>query len=387
VHDVVVTLVHGTFARRASWTKDSSQLSRALRQAHFEIETFRWSASNSHHARLAAGNELSEHLIAQARRCPGALQVVIAHSHGGNVALYAARELQLADNHEGVRVITLATPFLHVREKRLPQLMIISWMLIGLLCLVSGAVIIPLTGGIPGSRPATSLPIMGLGVVFFMHAFLVFRAAFRGGWRLNPDDLSRWVEEWIPRWLEELHSPSMNVDQLMVVRASGDEATSVLIAGQFFALITTWLTTASRWRGWYALPVLAYIGCYIVIPDIEAASNALLLLLFVIVAVAGVPLFIATSLVMTASLTFGWDSPLASLFAFMSAESTPPGSVHVIQLQPSPKPGATDSGQRRKRRLVHSSLYDDPQVIHHVLTGIRAWRDDVASRHGTDADG
>jgi hypothetical protein len=139
-------------------------------------------------------------------------------------------------------------------------------------------------------------------------------------------------------------------------------------------LLTTWLTAVSRWRGWYALPVLAYILCYAFIPDVEAASNALILLLFVIVTVGGLPLFIAAFFLMTASLAFGWDGPFACLFAFMSAESTPPGNVNVIQLQPPSRVGIADSDQRRKRQLIHSSLYGHPEVICHILRGIHDWQ-------------
>jgi hypothetical protein len=382
VCEVLVTLVHGTrllrFARRASWTKASSPLSQALKQAHFEPRPFRWSGRNSHYARLHAGHELSEQLLDQARQHPGAQQIVIGHSHGGNVALYAVRELQSLDNHEWVRVITLATPFIHVRKRRLPPLMLACWSMVGLVSLVSSVTIIPLTGGFPEPNLLDSVPIVAVAVMYSIYELLVIRAVFRGGWRPNRGNLYQWLEEWTPQWLADLHSPNMDGDRLMVVRASGDEATSVLIAGQFFSLLTTWLTAVSRWPGWIAIPILAGIGFYIYNPNIEANSAFFLLMIIAFFVVAAIPLFIATWLVMTASLAFGSDGPLASMFAFMSAESTPPGRISVIQLEPLPERGMMHGGLRRKRRLAHSSLYDDAQVIDHVITAIRAWRDNFA---------
>jgi hypothetical protein len=77
-----------------------------------------WSGANSVHARDCAARELSEQLRKDLRD-PDATAVIVAHSHGGNVALRALQHLEsMADR---IRVVTLATPFLRVFARRSSQ--------------------------------------------------------------------------------------------------------------------------------------------------------------------------------------------------------------------------------------------------------------------------
>ncbi len=120
----VVTLVHGTFAREAGWVKDGSALRNSLARignVHFDV--FHWTGHNSHTARLAAGRDLARHLDGLADRLPDAKRVVIAHSHGGNVAIYAASQVERPNSL--AHLACLATPFLRCEPLRNP----IRWML------------------------------------------------------------------------------------------------------------------------------------------------------------------------------------------------------------------------------------------------------------------
>src|SRR5262249_8221491 len=71
--------------------------------------------ANSVHARDRAASELSEELRKDLQD-PNATAVIIAHSHGGNVALRALQDLESMAGR--IRVITLATPFLRVVARR-----------------------------------------------------------------------------------------------------------------------------------------------------------------------------------------------------------------------------------------------------------------------------
>ena len=67
---VVITLVHGTFASGAPWTRpDSALRSRwpgtTERPVCFSV--FEWSGGNSHRDRVAASGDLAEHLLASGR--------------------------------------------------------------------------------------------------------------------------------------------------------------------------------------------------------------------------------------------------------------------------------------------------------------------------------
>lgn len=126
----VVTLVHGTFAKHAPWMRDGSELCTELRKElqGTVLRRFCWSGGNSHAARLQAGDDLAKYLLTVKKDFPEAQHFVIAHSHGGNVALYAMEktspDAKLGEDVAGI--VTLATPFITLRKRQLPRFVIPS---------------------------------------------------------------------------------------------------------------------------------------------------------------------------------------------------------------------------------------------------------------------
>lgn len=117
----VVHTVHGTWGRTSEWTAPTSPLSRAIVRTlpgPARIEPLKWSGKNQVGARERAVRELRDHLRRKFQEFPNAEHFVVAHSHGGNVALMAAAEPDIAQRLSGVA--TLSTPFLSsdVREVR-----------------------------------------------------------------------------------------------------------------------------------------------------------------------------------------------------------------------------------------------------------------------------
>jgi pimeloyl-ACP methyl ester carboxylesterase len=132
-----IFLVHGTWGRgffpkhrersqrknkRWFWFEEGSQFRTGLVAAlkseslDWPIRSFLWSGANSVHARDCAARKLSDQLREELQDNPDARAVIIAHSHGGNVAL---RALQFLDSMAGrIRIVTLATPFLRVVARR-----------------------------------------------------------------------------------------------------------------------------------------------------------------------------------------------------------------------------------------------------------------------------
>jgi hypothetical protein len=136
VPELTVTLIHGTFARGASWTQAGSPLWQDLESRFGRaavIDRFDWSGENSAFARLEASLELVEHLNKLRERFPTAKRYLVAHSHAGNVALYAAEQTRV----DGVA--SLATPFLHasLRDKSLISEKAIQGGLFGTACLIT----------------------------------------------------------------------------------------------------------------------------------------------------------------------------------------------------------------------------------------------------------
>ncbi len=113
--DYMITLIHGTFARNAAWTRDGSLLRKAiadrLAPATVEFASFHWSGGNSHRDRIRGGLALRRFLREQVKAYPDSRRFLIAHSHGGNVALYGLRRLRPRLTVKGVAC--LGTPFIH----------------------------------------------------------------------------------------------------------------------------------------------------------------------------------------------------------------------------------------------------------------------------------
>ena len=129
-----LTLVHGTFAGQAGWVRDGEseegfrrrllvELRRALgdRFGRYELcfeDRFTWGApgwkrfwkDNTMQARLNGADELAGWL----KRLPdtaGDRHYLVAHSHGGNVAMYALRDPEARGRVDGLAC--LAVPFLY----------------------------------------------------------------------------------------------------------------------------------------------------------------------------------------------------------------------------------------------------------------------------------
>lgn len=124
----IVTLVHGTFAPDAEWTKPGSELRRTIEASlgqSVAFQTFAWSGRNTHAARLAAGTEFAEFIRGLVSNYPASEHFIIAHSHGGNVALYGLRDETLLRHISGV--VCLATPFIRTVPRNLAASAITMW--------------------------------------------------------------------------------------------------------------------------------------------------------------------------------------------------------------------------------------------------------------------
>jgi hypothetical protein len=120
IERVCCVLVHGTRVlpfKHAIWTKHGSLLAEYLakRFPDAHLAEFRWSGAPTQASRQKWACALARQLNDLRREYDRLF--VIGHSHGGNVGL-AAIQLLRADE---ICLITLATPFIHLRRSSLPQ--------------------------------------------------------------------------------------------------------------------------------------------------------------------------------------------------------------------------------------------------------------------------
>jgi triacylglycerol esterase/lipase EstA (alpha/beta hydrolase family) len=117
----IITLIHGTFSKDAKWTKESSFFRKELINTfginNIKFEVFEWSGHNNHHERMRYGIELRSTLSELFQKYPDSDHYIAAHSHGGNIALYALESKRIAKNIKGL--ITMGTPFIHIAPRDL----------------------------------------------------------------------------------------------------------------------------------------------------------------------------------------------------------------------------------------------------------------------------
>jgi hypothetical protein len=241
--EIVVTIVHGTFARDAEWADRDGPLARRLRELEHvrSVEEFNWSGRNSHGERMGAAVDFMGHHRRIAADFPGAAHCVIAHSHGGNVVLAAANRLEKGAL---TGIAFLSVPFLFLEHRELGS--------------------IPHLLSEPSERAARRLVKLGLGLMYLvlpvtaafflpgilaqhfspLAAFAIFPVLV-----VPPLLLATWVYLSFDPSDHAGDLPQLSgegIRNLLVIRAPGDEASGLLIGSQFIT--------------WFAFRVWVLIG-------------------------------------------------------------------------------------------------------------------------------
>lgn len=355
--DLCVTLVHGTWGSRAAWSGGGSPLWRELASAGARCERFAWSGRNSHHARRHAAEDLEHTLLAVSAARPETQHAIVAHSHGGNVALHAASRLACAGGPP-VRVVTLATPFLFASSTRSTFPWHTSTLVLAsvyAVAMVTARVAAPdLTFGSPATFP---LAVLTLVVVALQAVSWVYFRRKHG----RPGDPTTvdGVVSAIGSPAVAVHGGTHPVD-LLVVRAADDEAGGLLGSAQFAGWVgftAARLTRPDRLFALFSVVVFLLPNASLLTGDPGRLPTVVGVVLdwsfsvfFVLAMVMSIPAL--------ASIAYGLDGPAVSRFAVVTAEASPPGEATVWQ---------RPIRESRAQGLAHSSLYDDEPVIQHVV--------------------
>lgn len=247
----IVTLVHGTIphigsirlAKAPTWIAPESSLCRAIDRelggAQFQI--FTWSGRNSHRERLSAGHRLREHLECTGRLHPNAEHTIIAHSHGGNVAIYALRGLSPDLRGKVARLVCLGTPFFRSAD------VMTNWQA------MAAAALVPFLAAVSAARPyigwwlAAAVCLGGaLGALFILPRVARWQRE-AGAWAEQlPSELPSGISVFCAcskrdeafRWLQIIGSP------FRIIRALLYAALGLGI----FAIVLPWIILRLRFR-------------------------------------------------------------------------------------------------------------------------------------------
>jgi hypothetical protein len=258
---LLITLVHGTWPRGVfprivrfkQWVRELTRrqrrgppppfwfeegspflarLSTELGDISHQMKALPWSGENSISARDNTAHVLAEHLSAEHAEHPQANQLVIAHSHGGNIALRALYLSQRRDSSQLCGrdsatpfVVTLATPFVEVHHADLGDRPTrVRWTISG--CIFTLIWLLPFTiFQLELFSPPVLIPVAVLLVIeSLLSRYWISRRATA---RQNKVEALADATRFGP-------IASAQAQRLLVIRAIDDEASLVLALGTMF---------------------------------------------------------------------------------------------------------------------------------------------------------
>jgi pimeloyl-ACP methyl ester carboxylesterase len=428
--DQIFVLVHGTWARRADWCKDDSDLCLALRQ-RFPSALFlrlEWSGRNSARARHAASRRLVAELRDNHTRYPNAKNYIVAHSHGGNIGCYALRDAQELRRNIG-GLICLSTPFLHVRPSSTlssivpvlvsAALFLVAYLLAGRFNIWGRYDLMALMKALEWNHLLRFSYLANLAQSMMIFVCGVgFTTAFI--WPI----WQRFVHPQVLRLKAMLSVPEDLGIPVLIVRTQGDEAAGFLILAQSGAWIFEKLSLLVLWlprllheklpllveeivngldrRKWVGYPVAMVLvtlvaGSFFVdlvgyykndlVGEMFSVVTLMVMLPFMVVLVMSVPILgflaLASLIVMPA---LGPHLAIACPVLQITTEPGPPGRHDLLQASQLSNEKLNDwdweswgeweqidamfKDLRQDYRLMHSEAYRDQHIIAEITTWI-----------------
>src|SRR5262245_16124487 len=114
---ISVVFAHGTWASGSKWPLFEAEIRRVFGADRAALQYLNWSGRNTVSARLSAAETLAQLLQTDVQNRPMHRRFIVAHSHGGTVALLTARKPGIQQTLAGI--ICLSTPFLLARRRQL----------------------------------------------------------------------------------------------------------------------------------------------------------------------------------------------------------------------------------------------------------------------------
>ena len=289
---------------------------------------------------------------------PGAEILVVAHSHGGNVAMEA---LGRRTDLEGVRLATLATPFLSLGPAQ-P----VKWYTALTFLLLVGlgpmwiASILSVSVGVDSVEQEVSDAAMGVGISFGVALAL---AIVLSAWCAAGHAGSSIMKELRgPTAIDMRVAPDIH-ERLLVVRSNGDEAGASLAFAHLYALVISRIGRgiARTMNLLHLRQPKSFFRRLLVFYAVYGLFFALVALLAYAIgapaedgfAIGAIAMYTVPLLIATAQLPFGIDLLHLGLTNPVRAEAAPSGNHHVLHVN---HDDPTESG------LAHG-VYDSEDAI------------------------
>ncbi|MDH3700978.1 MAG: hypothetical protein OEU46_06670 [Alphaproteobacteria bacterium] len=361
---IVFHLVHGTGAENAPWTRPDSffrkHLQKRLRDhglsEKIEFTAPWWGGENRHTARLSGVEKVRAEVCENVGNGKARVrQVLVGHSHGGNVCFLACKDENFAKKVVGA--VCLSTPFLVFRRARyLRSDYLACWVAWWMVALAVAVVI---------TNEAWKAMFLSLPVP------LAFAAFYFWAYRRRYEDL------------EAISAPESLPVPSLLIRCPGDEASGIfgvsLVLERARVVATT--KVASLW-GWFKQHWIVYI-LFAALAGVGVAAamfasmaltgsldalklpviflSVLFFILLVLPLLAGFPVRI-----LLYGFSFGFDVATRGIFLAVTAETAPPGvwQVQTIHTQSS-EFGAPTLTQ------AHSEPYNNEEAIETIALWVK----------------
>ena len=365
----VIILVHGTWGRKSDFLNSDSTFRRLIKEKipDTDFSVFTWSGSNRSSSRIKAADNLINHIAKLRELYPKACLLIAAHSHGGNVALYAYNKLNDKSLISGI--ICFSTPFLNLsvrKESKLysykdalstvfasPITLLFIYLSFRVFLYVIDLILLDVDTQLIS---ATESVIRFLLVTFSISSFLLSLYLIYYG---TPSMLRPLIDKWLKvanKHEKQLRYPTLNDSQLFIVRTLADEASNAIAFSSFLI----WVISSINDIIFYPLDLFHdfvethdgwWFDAFWIIHFLLPVLHFILSIIFIL------PLL--TVLLLNKVTGLGYFS--TSIFLDMSVESSPPGS-HTIHLF---KPNL------EKSVLSHSSSYYNDSAIEATIHWIK----------------
>jgi len=368
----MITLVHGTWARgffprwlhpmrllglskpTPLWFESESPFRKTLetslkeKSLDCEIRSLCWSGANSIFARDEAAQKLAR-VLKDDLKSSNAAPIVIAHSHGGNVALRAMTHL--GADASRVRIVSLATPFLGVfiQESLKPTNVLPVWVL--LWAAIAGIVGTTIMLAFALIQDATNLSVDFMLWFFGSYAAGAVVGFFVAAWLLDDtSDRPLKIKEAADYDFHATAAPRM-----LVLRGVDDEAALSLAVGAIGARLSyIILFSTLRWILVAWMGVLLF-GTFLL--D-KGTVDLVLRWLMAVSAIGALACFFLFGVFKAA---FGKEFVIGALRCEIAVNSMPDtsGPIHAVTLPPDNK-------------ASRHGIYSHPQCVRRIVDWLRA---------------